>query len=283
MEVAPQDPSHIQASACCKHYVANSMDASTVAGVSWNRENFDASVTMQDLVDSYMAPFQACVERGKVSGMMCSYNAVNGVPSCANDWLLAEVARNDWGFDGYITSDCDADADVFRSHHYTSTPEEAVRDVLHAGTDVDCGGFTTAHAQSALDKGLITEADIDRYHFLDATPIFEIQQQRMPCLAQTNHSLVIQDRRLHGKGATESDLGIRHVHVRHGDQRRAQTIHLSSNLRRQFLQNPHHLLTLAILSGREFLPHLANTFGLDEDGAATVRATSLHSRHTRNR
>jgi pre-mRNA-splicing factor SYF2/beta-D-xylosidase 4 len=161
MEVAPQDPSHIQASACCKHYVANSMDASTVAGVSWNRENFDASVTMQDLVDSYMAPFQACVERGKVSGMMCSYNAVNGVPSCANDWLLAEVARNDWGFDGYITSDCDADADVFRSHHYTSTPEEAVRDVLHAGTDVDCGGFTTAHAQSALDKGLITEADID--------------------------------------------------------------------------------------------------------------------------
>ena len=49
------------------------------------------------------------------------------MPSCANDWLLQTVARDNWNFDGYITSDCDADADVFRSHHFTQTPEEAVR------------------------------------------------------------------------------------------------------------------------------------------------------------
>jgi hypothetical protein len=108
-----------------------------------------------------MVPFQACVEKGRVSSLMCSYNAVNGKPSCANDWLLQTVARENWNFDGYITSDCDADADVFRSHHYTATPEEAVRDVLRAGTDVDCGGFVTANAQSALDKGMITEQDMD--------------------------------------------------------------------------------------------------------------------------
>ena len=47
-----------------------------------------------------MAPFQACVEKGKVSGLMCSYNSVNGVPSCANNWLLDTVARKEWGFDG---------------------------------------------------------------------------------------------------------------------------------------------------------------------------------------
>jgi hypothetical protein len=92
---------------------------------------------------------------------MCSYNSINGVPSCASGWLLDEVARNDWGFDGYITSDCDADADVFNSHHYTKTAEEAVRDVLKAGTDVDCTSFVGQHALSALDKGLITEADLD--------------------------------------------------------------------------------------------------------------------------
>jgi beta-glucosidase-like glycosyl hydrolase len=52
---------------------------------------------------------------------------VNGVPSCANSWLLKDVARGDWAFDGYITSDCDADYDVFYRHHYTKTPEEAVK------------------------------------------------------------------------------------------------------------------------------------------------------------
>ena len=62
----------------------------------------------QDLVDSYMLPFQACVEKGRVSSLMCSYNAVNGKPSCANKWLLKTVARDAWGFDGYITSDCGA-------------------------------------------------------------------------------------------------------------------------------------------------------------------------------
>lgn len=117
---------------------------------------------MQDLVDSYMPPFQACVEKGRVSSLMCSYNAVNGVPSCANDWLLQTVARETWGFDGYITSDCDADEDVFKSHHYTSTPEEAVQKVLAAGTDVDCTSFVPKYAQAALDKGLISLEDIDR-------------------------------------------------------------------------------------------------------------------------
>lgn len=75
-------------------------------GESYTRHTIDATIPMQDLVDSYMAPFQSCVEVGKVSSLMCSYNSVNGYPSCANHWLLQEVARDAWGFDGYITSDC---------------------------------------------------------------------------------------------------------------------------------------------------------------------------------
>merc|ERR1719336_1179634 len=71
------------------------------------------------------------------------------------------MARDAWKFDGYITSDCDADNDVFASHHYTKTAEEAVRDVLRAGTDIDCGGFVQHNVQSALNKGVITEDDID--------------------------------------------------------------------------------------------------------------------------
>ena len=93
---------HIQASACCKHYVANSMDGTTEKdGEHHDRNHVDSIVPMQDLIDSYMLPFQSCVEKGQVTSLMCSYNAVNGVPSCANDWLLNQVAREEWGFDGY--------------------------------------------------------------------------------------------------------------------------------------------------------------------------------------
>ncbi len=86
---------------------------------------------------------------------------MNGVPSCANDWLLRDLLRDSWSFQGYVTSDCDADSDVYNSHHYTATPEEAVQVVLRAGTDVDCGGFVSQYAQSALTQGVIVEADID--------------------------------------------------------------------------------------------------------------------------
>ena len=83
------------------------------------------------------------------------------MPSCANDWLLGTLLRESWQFDGYVTSDCDADSDVFNSHHYTKTAEEAVAVILAAGTDVDCGGFMTANAQKALDGGNIQVSDID--------------------------------------------------------------------------------------------------------------------------
>ena len=162
-EHSPDDAAHLQASACCKHYAANSMEDSEVAGEHHTRYSMDANVTQQDLVDSgvardpashtphlplqvtqqdlvdsYLLPFQACVEKGKVTSLMCSYNAINGIPSCANPWLLQTVARDAWAFDGYITSDCDADANVYDPHHYTKSPEETVQKVLRAGTDVDC-------------------------------------------------------------------------------------------------------------------------------------------------
>eukprot|EP00036_Acanthoecidae_sp_10tr_P011461 CAMPEP_0182926670 /NCGR_PEP_ID=MMETSP0105_2-20130417/12199_1 /TAXON_ID=81532 ORGANISM="Acanthoeca-like sp., Strain 10tr" /NCGR_SAMPLE_ID=MMETSP0105_2 /ASSEMBLY_ACC=CAM_ASM_000205 /LENGTH=895 /DNA_ID=CAMNT_0025064571 /DNA_START=14 /DNA_END=2701 /DNA_ORIENTATION=+ len=162
MEQNPEDPNHIMASACCKHYVANSMDGTTsLSHEHHDRNHYDATISQQDLIDSYMVPFQSCVEKGKVSGLMCSYNSVNGVPSCANHWLLTEVAREEWGFDGYVTSDCDADNDVVFSHHYTDVPEQGVQDVLRAGTDVDCGRFVGTYAMSALNKSYITEQDID--------------------------------------------------------------------------------------------------------------------------
>ena len=164
------DSRYLQASACCKHYAANNVEKSTEAGVQWSRYDIASNVTMQDLVDSYLPAFQACVERGRVSGLMCAYsgivspglgpdNSPNTRHSCANKWLLQDLARDTWQFDGYVVADCDAAGTAFSAD--TETPEEAVRNVLRAGTDIDCGTFITDHAQSALDKGVITIDDID--------------------------------------------------------------------------------------------------------------------------
>ena len=161
-EHLPEESRYLAASACCKHYVANSMEDSHYAGVHHTRYSADPNITSQDLVDSYMLPFQACVERGMVTGLMCSYNSVNGVPSCANKWLLQTIARDSWGFDGYITSDCDAVANVLSPHHYVKTAEEAVAVTLHAGMDVDCASFVGQHGMKAYDKKLIDEALIDQ-------------------------------------------------------------------------------------------------------------------------
>ena len=73
---------------------------------------------------------------------MCTYNALNGVPTCADPWLLNDVLREHWGWtneEQWVTSDCDSIQNIYTPHHYTDTREEAVAAALKAGTDIDCG------------------------------------------------------------------------------------------------------------------------------------------------
>ncbi|KAK4352421.1 hypothetical protein RND71_027939 [Anisodus tanguticus] len=119
---------HLQASACCKHFIAQDMD-------NWNnfsRYTFDAHVLKQDLADSYEPPFKSCVEQGKASSIMCAYNLVNGIPNCANFELLTTTARRKWGLQGYIVSDCDAVAIMYILQSYAKEPEDAVAATLKA-------------------------------------------------------------------------------------------------------------------------------------------------------
>ncbi|KAG6524475.1 hypothetical protein ZIOFF_014384 [Zingiber officinale] len=148
----------LKASACCKHYTAYDMD-------NWKgnvRYTFDARVTAQDMEDTYQPPFRSCVKEGGASCVMCSYNKVNGVPTCADYNLLTKTARGSWGFDGYIASDCDSVALIYGAHGYAKSPEEAVADVLKAGMDMNCGDYVQKYAASAVQKQLLSEADIDR-------------------------------------------------------------------------------------------------------------------------
>ncbi|KAF4320145.1 hypothetical protein BBO99_00005254 [Phytophthora kernoviae] len=142
------DQKFIKISSCCKHFSAYSQEVP--------RHRNDAIVTKQDQADTYFPTFEACVKRGHVSSIMCSYNAVNGVPSCADKGLLTDVVRGQWKFDGYITSDCMAVADVIYQHHYTQSPERTCATTLDAGMDLNCGFFLKQHLPKALEQGIVT-------------------------------------------------------------------------------------------------------------------------------
>ncbi len=79
---------------------------------------------------------------------MCAYNSLNGQPACANTFLLEDHLRHDWGFKGYVVSDCGAIADVFGGHHFAPTPEEGVAVSFKAGMDVICGDYRRQMAPS---------------------------------------------------------------------------------------------------------------------------------------
>ncbi|XP_027093443.1 probable beta-D-xylosidase 7 [Coffea arabica] len=148
----------LQASACCKHFTAYDLD--NWKGIT--RFGFDARVTEQDLADTFQPPFRSCIQDGQASGIMCAYNRVNGVPPCANHNLLTQTARKQWGFHGYITSDCDAVSIIYEQHKYAGTPEDAVADVLKAGMDVNCGYYLLNYTKSAFLQKKVSESDIDR-------------------------------------------------------------------------------------------------------------------------
>ena len=148
------DPNYMLAMACAKHYAVHS-------GPESERHHFDAEISDRDLYETYLPQFERVVREGKVAGVMGSYNAVDGVPDCANSFLLTDLVRKQWGFEGYVVSDCDAIGDVWRSHHYVKTPEAAAAAAVKAGCDLCCGGDYNALVR-AVQQGLVTEADIDQ-------------------------------------------------------------------------------------------------------------------------
>ncbi|KAL4582401.1 hypothetical protein LXL04_006949 [Taraxacum kok-saghyz] len=151
----------LMVSACCKHFSAYDLEL----WGNYSRYSFNAIVTEQDMQDTYEPPFRSCIQKAKASCLMCSYNAVNGIPACADKNLL-QKARTEWGFKGfeisYITSDCDAVATIYEYQSYAKSPEDAVALALKAGTDINCGTYMLLNTKSAVDKGNVKEADIDK-------------------------------------------------------------------------------------------------------------------------
>jgi beta-glucosidase len=149
------DPNYIKVMACAKHFAVHS-------GPEPERHRFDARPPERDFYETYLPQFETAVRQGGVCGVMGSYNAINGVPSCANAFLLTDILRKQWGFDGYIVSDCGAIHNIWgpQEHHYAPTAEEGAADAVKAGCDICCGDDYNALIK-AVQKGLISEQEID--------------------------------------------------------------------------------------------------------------------------
>jgi beta-glucosidase len=149
------DPHYLKTVATPKHYVVHS-------GPEPDRHKFNVDPTPYDLEDTYLPAFRATVMEGHADSIMCAYNSIYGEPACANKMLLQQTLRKDWGFNGYVTSDCGAIDDFFSKlgHHYSADAEHASASAMLAGTDTNCGNTYKALV-NAVKAGLIPESALN--------------------------------------------------------------------------------------------------------------------------
>jgi len=155
------DPKYYRVISTPKHYAVHS-------GPEPTRHFADVDVSKHDELDTYEPAFRAAVVEGKAGSVMCAYNAINGEPACANEFLLEDQLRGKWGFQGYVVSDCGAVRDIFSGHHYRNDQAKASAISLTLGMDNECIDFGTVKDDhdykpyiEAVQRGYLTEGAID--------------------------------------------------------------------------------------------------------------------------
>jgi beta-glucosidase len=155
------DPKYYLAIATPKHYAVHS-------GPEPTRHFADVDVSKHDQVDTYEPAFRAAVVEGKAGSVMCAYNAINGEPACANQFLLEDQLRGKWGFQGYVVSDCDAVRDVAANHRYRPTQAQGAAISVIRGMDNECVTFTSRFGEpvekayvDAVQQGYLPESTLD--------------------------------------------------------------------------------------------------------------------------
>jgi len=150
------DPDHPLAIATPKHYAVHSGPEST-------RHRIDVTPTPYDLEDTYFPAFRATITEAHADSLMCAYNALYGVPACANTMLLEDTLRKAWHFKGFVTSDCGAVDDFFEptAHHTSPDATHAAATAVLAGTDTNCGD-TYNTLGNAIEQKLLPESAINQ-------------------------------------------------------------------------------------------------------------------------
>ncbi len=152
------DGKYLKAAACAKHFAVHS-------GPERLRHEFDAISSDRDLYETYLPAFKALVKIAKVESVMGAYNRVNGESASASKFLLKDVLRDQWGFTGYVTSDCWALVDVHKYHKLVDTPEEAAALAANSGLNLNCGSVYQSSLAKAVKMGLVEEEVIDELLF----------------------------------------------------------------------------------------------------------------------
>ncbi len=147
------DEDHLKVAACAKHFAVHS-------GPEAVRHEFNAVASEQDIRETYLPAFEACVREAKVETVMGAYNRTNGEPCCGSKTLLQDILRGEWGFEGHVTSDCWAIKDFHEGHHVTSTPMESVALAMNNGCDLNCGNLFI-HLVHAVETGMVSMERLD--------------------------------------------------------------------------------------------------------------------------
>ncbi len=147
------DENYMKAAACAKHFAVHS-------GPEDLRHEFNAVASKQDLYETYLPAFKACVQEAKVEAVMGAYNRTNGEPCCGSKTLLTDILRDEWGFKGHVVSDCWAIKDFHEGHGVTSGPLESVILAVKNGCDLNCGSLFT-YVKEAVENGSLSQERVD--------------------------------------------------------------------------------------------------------------------------
>ena len=147
------DENYMKVAACAKHFAVHS-------GPEAVRHEFNAEATLQDMYETYLPAFKACVQEAKVESVMGAYNRTNGEPCCGSKTLLQDILRDEWGFEGHVTSDCWAIKDFHEGHLVTGNAVESVAMAVGNGCDLNCGNLF-GYVKEAVEKGMLSEERVD--------------------------------------------------------------------------------------------------------------------------
>ena len=147
------NPKYFKTISTPKHFAVHS-------GPEPDRHVFDAAVDERDLRETYLPAFRATVVEANAQSVMCAYNRFRGEPCCGSSELLQKILRDEWGFSGYVVSDCWAIMDFYTTHNVDKTAPQAAARALIAGTDLNCG-VTYDSLGVAVRQGLVSEQLVD--------------------------------------------------------------------------------------------------------------------------
>lgn len=243
-----EDPFFLKAAACAKHFAVHS-------GPEALRHEFDAIPSKKDLFETYLPAFEALVKEANVEAVMGAYNRVYGASASGSSFLLTDILRRQWGFNGHVVSDCGAIDDIYQRHKIVPDAVHAAAIAIKSGLNLECGSTFRA-LKEAFEKGLVTEKDLDNALFPlmmtrlklgiltteDSSPYTGVSESLIACEAHTE---------LAREAACNSMVLLKNAN---------QTLPISKNVRTMYLTGPFVADAYVLLGNYYGLPPRMSTF-----------------------